>query len=272
MKFAKGFEQFLDLMSLLSGMLMSLEEDEQDYKFLLHEKAYKLEPYIKKAYPVITELYSVPPQEAYEIFKEATRDIPKQTFQEIRTFASQCVSGEFVSEMFDNDEEEKQYIENELHNLIASLRVYSMNMIANNRYQTSLNQLVFDATNGDDQSLFLAIHIEPLAEYIPSISERISHAEMIGQNHFLEQLNKSRIARRDDKRQRNNRLNYFLVLFHRFRILEQLTQPQMAEIFINRLDVYDKDDSSLFKYISRWKKSLNRYETRQENKQKTSKT
>lgn len=272
MNFSNGFEQFLDLMSFLSEMLLSLEEEELDYKSLLREKAHRLEPYIKKAYPVISEIYSTTPQEAYEIFQEATKDIPKQTLQDIHIFASQCISEDFISEMFSSEEEEKEFLENELHNLIAALRVYSMNMFANIRYLTSINQLVFDATNGDDQSLFLAIHIEPLVESIPSISERISHAQMMGDEHFLEQLNKSRVASREDKRQRNNRLNYFLILFHRFGVLGQLTQPQMAEIFINRLDVYDKDDSSLFKYIGRWKKNLNRLDLRQKNQSQKSKT
>lgn len=259
-------------MSFLSEMLLILEGEEQDYKVLLVEKANKLEPYIKKAYPVITELYSVPPEEAYEQFNEAIKDIPRQTFQEIQNFASQCISGDLINEMFASEEEEREFLENELHNFIAAIRVYSMNMLANNRHRTSINQLVFEAINGNDLALFFAIHIEPLVEFIPSISERISHAQMIGDDHFLEQLNKSRIACREDKRLRNNRLNYFLILFHRFGILGKLTQPQMAEIFINRLGVYDKDDSSLFKYIGRWKKSLNRLDLRQKNQLQRSKT
>lgn len=259
-------------MAFLSEMLLSLEEEEQDYKLLLHEKAHKLEPHIKKAYPVISRLYSTSPEEAYEIFQEAIKDIPRQSLQEIQTFASQCISGEIMSEIFENEQEEKQFLENELHNFIAALRVYSMNMLASVRHLTSINQLVSDAINGDDKSLFVAVHIEPLVESIPAISERISHAQMVGDKPFLEQLNKSRVACREDKRQRNNRLNYFLILFHRFGMLEKLTQPQMAEIFINRLEVYDKDDASLFKHIGRWKKKLIRLDLRQKNQLRRSKT
>lgn len=272
MNFPREFEQFLQLMSFLSGMLLSLEEEEQDYKLLLLEKAHKLEPHIKKAYPVIAELYTTSPEEAYEIFQEAIKDIPRQSLQEIQTLTSRCISDEVMGQLFDNEEEEKQFLENELHNFIAALRVFSMNMVANNQYHTSINQLVLDAEKGDDQALFLAIHIDPLVELVPVIAERISHAQITGKKHFLDQLTKSRVANREDKRKKNNRLNFFLILFYRFGILGQLTQQQMAEIFINRLEVYDKDDSSLFKYIGRWKKSLNQLDLRHKNKLKRSKT
>lgn len=272
MKFPKAFEQFLDLMSFLSEMLLNLEAEEQEYKVLLLDKAHKLEPYIKKAYPVITEMYSLSPEEGYEIFQGTTKEIPKQSIEEIQIFASKCMSDDFLDEMFSSKEEEKQFLEDELHTLIAILRVYTMNMIANNRHLTSINQLVIDALDGSDQSLFLAIQIDPLVESIPGISERIARAQMLNETPFIEQLNKSRSARREDRRHKNNRLNYFLVMFHRFGILNKLTQPQMAEIFINRLNVYDRDDSSLFKYIGRWKKDLKRLDLRQNNKLERSKT
>lgn len=259
-------------MSFLSEMLHNMEAEEQEYKVLLLDKAHKLEPYINKAYPVITELYSMSPEEGYELFQEATKEIPRQSLEDIQTFASRCVSDDFLDEMFSTKEEEKDFLEHELHTFIAALRVFTMNMIANNRHLTSINQLVIDALGGSDQSLFLAIQIDPLVESIPGISQRIAKAQMLDETPFIEQLNRCRSARREDKRHKNNRLNYFLVMFHRFGILNQLTQPQMAEIFINRLNVYDRDDSSLFKYVGRWKKDLKRVDLRQKNKLNRSKT
>jgi len=272
MNFPEEFEQFLEVMSFLAKMLVLIEDEAQEYNELLREKASKIEPYLKRAYPVIRELYSTSPDKAHEIFQGATKDIPKQTLQELQTLVSKCSSDEFLSEMFSSEADEKQYFEDELHTLIASLRVFVMNMVANNRYQTSINQLVLNADKGDDDSLFLAIYIDPLVENIPVISERISFAHAIGDNRFLEKLNKSRTASRDDKRHSNNRLNYFLILFYRIGLLEKLTQPQMAEIFMNRLEVYDKDDASLFKYIGRWKKNLKRLDLRQKNQLERSKT
>lgn len=128
MQLSKGFKQFIDLMSYLSEMLLTLDQEEElEYKVLLLDKPHKLEPYMKRA---------------YKTFQEETKGILFPTIQEIQTYASKFISGEFITEIFASEEEEKEFIKNEWHKFITSLRVYTMNMLANNLYLTSINQSI----------------------------------------------------------------------------------------------------------------------------------
>lgn len=268
MNYPKKFQQFIEYSKILSSMLEYLDEEIPEFYEIIAEKSDKLRPYLAKSYTFIAEYYSMPLTELYkDILEEArTKETPDNAIEIFQQEVDNWKSDEYLDSLFPNEEDEKKFIDECMPELIATLRVCLMNLQANIKLMTSVNQLVQNVVEGDDRSLFAAIHIEPLVESVPVIAERIAFAESIQDKKFLIQLNKSRTAKRTDARQKNQRLNFMLYFFAITGVLDQLTESHMAEIFINELQLYNKGDSSLFKYVTRWKKEFKAHNQRVENK------
>jgi len=276
MNYPERFQQFVEYSKVLSSMLEHIDSSIPEYNEILAEKSDKLRPHLAKSYTFIAEYYSVPLSELYkDILEEAsTVKPPDNAIEVFQLEVNKWKLEEYIDSILPNKQEEEiLFIDECLPELIAILRVWLMNLHANMKLMTSVNQLVQNVGEGDDMSLFAAIHIDPLVESVPVISERIAFAESISDKIFLTKLNKSRIAKRTDARQKNQNLNFMLSFFSVAGVLQQLTESDMAEIFINELEVYGNGDASLFKHITRWKKDFKVHNRRMENKMaKMSKT
>lgn len=268
MNYPQKFKAIVNYSKILSDMVFHIENELPEYSEILSSKADKLRPYLAKSHTFVAEYYSIPLTELYKDILQKVR-INKPPDNAIEIFQQEVnnwKSDEYLNSLFKNEEEEKIFIDEYLPELIASLRVSLMNLQANMKLMTTVNQLVQNIDKGDDISLFSAIHIDPLVELVPVVSERIAFAESIGDEAFLIRLNKIRSAKRTDARQKNQNLNFMLYFFSITGVLDQLTESDMAEIFINELRLYNKDDSSLFKHITRWKKDFKSHNQRIENK------
>jgi len=268
MNYPEKFQQFVEYSKVLSSVISYLDADVLEFHEILAEKADKLRPYLAKSYTFIAEYYSVPLSGFYkDILEESNTIRPSNNAVNIfQLEVNKWKSEEYIDSILPNKKEEKLFIDECLPELIAVLRVCLMNLQANMKLMTSVNQLVQNVSQGDDMSLFAAIHIDPLVESVPVVAERISFAESVNDKGFLVQLNKSRSAKRTDARQKNQNLNFILYFFSIAGVLDQLTESDMAAIFINELGVYNKDDASLFKHITRWKKEFKVHNQRMENK------
>ncbi|MFT6907155.1 MAG: hypothetical protein ACJAS1_003830 [Oleiphilaceae bacterium] len=275
MNYPEQFKQFIEFSKVLLDIVVHVENELPEYHEILASKHDKLRPYLARSYSLISEYYSVPLTDHYKDILEETHttEPPDNAIEIFQREVDKWQSDEYLNSLFKNEEEEKLFIDESLPEMIAVLRVSMMNLQASIKFSTSINQLVQNFVDGDDASLFSAIHIDPLVESVPVIAERISFAESINDKKFLSKLNKSRIAKRTDSRQKNQSLNFFLYFFALGGVLEHLTESHMAEIFINELQLYNKDDTSLFKHITRWKKDFRIHNQRIENKvSKMSKT
>jgi len=261
MFYPEKFKDFVEMTAIFVDAVTSLDKITPEYDSLLSEKADKLKPYIADSHPLLIEYYSTPIDELYKELREEAKKLKKETFskEEFEHNMSTLLSEEYYDSFIPDDDKQVQILVDEcLSDLLACTRLSLMNTKSNIKNNATINQLIDRSSKGDDKSLFLAIMIDPIVEQVPVISERINLAYSLNETVFLNRLNKVRNAKKNDKRIKNQSLDYFLYFYHIAGILNQLTADQKAHIFINELGLYDKDDESLKKYIRRWCKDHNR--------------
>ena len=262
MFYPKDLQPFVEFSKFLVESLDYIDEASSEFTTVLHEAIDKLKPYVESSFPLIIDIYSKPFGEmlSNDLTEIETVEESPKSLEEIREFLEQFKSEEFVESLFpDNKVDFKSLVEEEFPELLAILHTSLMNIKSYMQEKASINQLIKNYLNGDEDSLFAAIRVDRMVERVPVIADRISLAETLSDEVFLSRLSKCRNKKRDDARSPHKKLNFFLMLFFSFGILQTLTEMQCAEIFINELDSYQGDEESLKKYILRWKKVTNRY-------------
>lgn len=255
-------KDFVEMTSIFAGAVSYLDTVVSEYDSLISEKAGELMPFLIDSQPLLIEYYSTPEEKLYSDIRDEIEEVEKNKFckEEFKNNISALLSDGPYGSLFSQSEDELQaFAKEQLPDLIACLRLCLMNFKSIVRNKTTINRLIVNGSNGDDESLFIAIKIDPIVERVPVVSQRIDVAHSLGEVDFLNRLNKARSVKKDDKRLRNQTLDYFLVLYHITGVLGQLTSEQLAHIFINELRIYDKEDESLRSYIRRWRKEYNRY-------------
>lgn len=144
--------------------------------------------------------------------------------------------------------------------LIASFYPISKNIDAISLYGTTMNRLLKRATEeNDDKAFFQAVRIDRSVISYKGMTSRITRAEMEGDDEFFKLLRNALEAKVGDLTD-YALLRFILAVLHQSNALDNLTQKDAYELLVKELRLYphtgENPESSLWQYISRWKKEI----------------
>jgi hypothetical protein len=121
----------------------------------------------------------------------------------------------------------------------------------------SMSQLVTDVRSGDDESLFMAIRIDPVAIFAPTIQRRFHAAVATADHAFVTKV--STALRQPARELQYSRLQSALLLLALGGHIHMLNEKTAADLFIHRTRLYPsmgRADAhrSLWRFVQRWKK------------------
>jgi len=105
-----------------------------------------------------------------------------------------------------------------------------------------MHALVERAANGDDEALFMAVLVDRAVVQAEPIAQRICHAQMLGDESFMNQLAKA-ITRTKPRRpsQEYDDLRLILQLLDEASGLDTSTDEELYQLLVEDLELYPDD-------------------------------
>lgn len=113
-------------------------------------------------------------------------------------------------------------------------------------YGRYLNNLVEDVRAGQDKSLFDAVRIDRSIVSAPTIADRVTKAEIDGDEAFFKKLRNALTGKTDKQWAIYKRLRFVLQALHEAGVIDTLSDKEIEELFIKQLKLYpDKSTDSI---------------------------
>jgi hypothetical protein len=127
-------------------------------------------------------------------------------------------------------------------------------------YGMPINDLITQASYGNDASLFKAIRVDRTITSCPPVADRISRAEIERDEQFFKLLRNALRGPSKKPMDAYGPLRYILYQLEEDGVLEQMTTKERFDLFCTELDLYPSTNNdaerSLDTFIRRWRKTL----------------
>jgi len=109
-------------------------------------------------------------------------------------------------------------------------------------FNQSMDELVAKAGEGQDDALFQALVIDPAALACPAVQTRIAKAALLKDESFFDKLTKA-LKKSKPRRpsEKYDPIRHLVGILDEIHALDNLTQTQVCEIFIDHLNLYPHD-------------------------------
>lgn len=125
-------------------------------------------------------------------------------------------------------------------------------------HNRSMDVLIYQMVNGNDESLFKAILVDPAVLTAQPVQSRIAKAVLLGEDGFFKELSKALTKTKPRRpREKFDPIRSLIGILDEVHALDGFTQNEVCKIFIDHLDLYPHDGgdpySALKKSIKDWR-------------------